>query len=300
MILQKFKISNELSKLFLIDILASELNISKKKAKSLLDSHSVFVNGRRLWIAKATLRPGDEVEIQRGPAEDSAENYWNQDFEILHQDEELIIVNKPAGIESIGAKGLEGKISPQLNLPATFACHRLDRDTSGCFILARTQTVADAMEAHFRSRAVNKVYLALVEGDVPERDFIVDQRLDGKEASTRFTQVARGRFGSLLEVKPISGRTHQIRRHLQTFGARLLGERRYLGKVRASAQQRQTKRQMLHAFKLDIPRLSDPSQRLKVTCYLPRDFIEAADLIGIKFESLKRFVATKKSAKKSR
>lgn len=296
MVLQRFKISNELSKLPLVDILASELNISKNKAKSLLDSHSVFVNGRRIWMAKAKVRPGDEVEIQRID-ENAKDQDWNSELEILYQDSDIIVINKPSGLESIGAKGIEGKLATQLKLPALFACHRLDRDTTGCFVVAHTEEVAKAMEGHFRARAVNKVYLALAEGDLPERDFVIDQRIDGKEASTRFSIVSRTRLGSLLEVKPITGRTHQIRRHLQTVGARLLGEKSYLGKIKASASMRMMRRQMLHAYKLDLPALSDASKRLKFTAPLPQDFIKAASLIEIRPGDLKRFVSAPKGGK---
>lgn len=296
MVLQRFKISNELSKLPLVDILALELNISKSKAKLLLDSHSVFVNGRRIWMAKAKVRPGDEVEIQRIDETGAAQS-WDTKLEIIYQDQSIIVVNKPAGLESIGAKGIEGRLAAQLRLPALFACHRLDRDTTGCFVVAHTEEIAKTVEGYFRARAVNKIYIALAEGQLPERDFVIDQRIDGKEASTRFTVISRTRHGMLLEVKPITGRTHQIRRHLQTVGARLLGEKSYLGKIKASASMRMIRRQMLHAYKLDLPAVSDASKRLKFTAPLPQDFISAAGLIEIKPGDLKRFVAPGKGGK---
>jgi RluA family pseudouridine synthase len=300
MVLQRFKISNELSKLPLVDILALELNISKGKAKSLLDSHSVFVNGRRIWMAKAKVRPGDEVEIQRIDEAAASKQNWNAKLEIIYQDSSIIVINKPAGLESIGAKGIEGKLAAQLRVPALFACHRLDRDTTGCFVVAYSEEIAKTIEGYFRARAVNKIYLALAEGDLPERDFLIDQRIDGKEASTRFTVVSRTRHGMLLEVKPITGRTHQIRRHLQTVGARLLGEKSYLGKLKASASMRMVRRQMLHAYKLDLPTLADASKRLKFTAPLPQDFIAAADLIEVRPGDLKRFVAAPKGDKNSK
>jgi 23S rRNA-/tRNA-specific pseudouridylate synthase len=176
----------------------------------------------------------------------------------------------------------------------------LDRDTTGCFVVAYSEEIAKTIEGYFRARAVNKIYLALAEGDLPERDFLIDQRIDGKEASTRFTVVSRTRHGMLLEVKPITGRTHQIRRHLQTVGARLLGEKSYLGKLKASASMRMVRRQMLHAYKLDLPTLADASKRLKFTAPLPQDFIAAADLIEVRPGDLKRFVAAPKGDKNSK
>ena len=294
MVLQKFKISNELAKITLIDILAFQLDISKKKAKGLLDTHSVFVNGKRIWMAKAKLRPGDEVEVQLEEEAKRGKGFSDK-LSILHQDESIIIINKPSGIESIGEKGVEGRLAAQLGVPAIFACHRLDRDTSGCFVVAKSEEIAKAMEAHFRARAVNKVYLALAEGELTDHDFMVDQRLDGKEASTRFIVAGRGRGGVFLDVRPVTGRTHQIRRHLQTVGARLLGERNYLGKIKASEAMRLTRRQMLHAHKLDMPSLKDASRRLKISAPIPADFMEAAGRLGIKFSDLKRYVTTAKS-----
>jgi len=168
---------------------------------------------------------------------------------ILYEDDSLLVINKPAGLAVHAGTGVRlgliealRQIYPQLQ--DVELVHRLDKDTSGCLLVARTPAVLKTLQDALRQRTVEKVYLALVQGEWPEeitevraalqRDELrggervvsVDPR--GKAAVTRYCVLERLRDATLIEARPVSGRTHQIRVHCRHAGHPILGDNKYL------------------------------------------------------------------------
>lgn len=205
--------------------------------------------------------------------------------EIIYQDDDVIVVNKPAGMI---AHPKPGKEEP--SLAGTFATevvddrpmrpgiiHRLDRDTSGVTILARHPEARGHLEAAFRARRVEKVYWALIWGEfgrgVKRLQFALSQsgksvgtmRVDplGKPSETLVRQLKYGDGVSLVEARPRTGRTHQIRVHLSAIGHPILGDATY-GKRDGIA------RHMLHAYSLAL--VLPNGQKRSFQASLPDDF----------------------------
>ena len=213
---------------------------------------------------------------------------------ILHEDESLLVVNKPSGLPVHGGSGLDGGLIEALRQlrgePGLELAHRLDRDTSGCLVIARKRSALRALHAAFREGRVEKRYLALVAGKVPrpftskaplerfvkrggERHVVVTEA--GRAARTRFRPLARGDDFTLVEALPDTGRTHQIRVHATHSGHPIAGDPRYGDKVLNQNLRRLGLRRLaLHAAGLSFehPR---SGERLSFTAPLPADLLPA-------------------------
>ncbi|MEM7550252.1 MAG: RluA family pseudouridine synthase [Bacteroidota bacterium] len=163
---------------------------------------------------------------------------------IIHEDENLIIINKPEGIAT-----LEDRSSPNniLKLARSYfkdasVCHRLDKETSGILALAKTTEAYTHFSKLLESRAVKKKYLAIVDGKCEEERFTCDKPLHtsgrgmakvnhskGKNSTTHFKRLFVGKKHSLLECEPLTGRFHQIRGHLSHLGMPITGDFMYGG-----------------------------------------------------------------------
>lgn len=217
--------------------------------------------------------------------------------EIIYQDDDVIVVNKPAGMI---AHPKPGKEEP--SLAGTFVSevvdsrpmrpgiiHRLDRDTSGVMILARNPQARSHLEAAFRARRVEKVYWALAWGEFgigvkrlqfalsPAGKGVGTMRVDplGKPSETLVRQLAYGEDVSLVEARPRTGRTHQIRVHLAAISHPILGDATY-GRRDGVA------RQMLHAYSLSL--VLPNGIRHTFHASLPDDFQSTMNIYNCQYE----------------
>lgn len=220
----------------------------------LIRSGEVRVNSRRVQ-ASYRLLSGDEVRVPpvrqpdagNAPPASRVRGEWIE-ARILHEDDDLLVLNKPSGLAVHGGSGISlGAIEllratrgPRVSLELV---HRLDRDTSGCLLIAKRPAALRALHAQFREGTVDKRYLALLIGRWPGRARTVDAplvtyerrggerhvRVDaaGKEAVTHFVPLERFPDAVLAEVHLTTGRTHQIRVHAASIGHPVAGDDRY-------------------------------------------------------------------------
>lgn len=236
--------------------------------------------------ADAVVRAGMQLQWRRI----GVEPYAGGQPVVLHQDEALVVVDKPAHLP-VHADGpfvratLVQRLRESLQAPRLMLVHRLDRETSGVCVLARTAAARAGLLRQFADGSIGKVYHAVVRGRV-EADFSVELPIgrahesrialrrttgadaaDARPATTRFFVVARGPAATLLRCEPTTGRTHQIRVHLESAGHPVLGDKLYgrpdadylafVQRVKASGDARQVPsgepdRQLLHASELSL------------------------------------------------
>jgi 23S rRNA pseudouridine1911/1915/1917 synthase len=254
--------------------LAAAAGVSRKQAKRWLDTRAVFVNGRRVWMAHHRLAADDRVELATPAAEPGPRAAGDAaPVAVLHEDPHYLVVDKPAGWLSNGPGSLEERLRRERPEPGLVAVHRLDRDTTGCFLFARSEEARRAAVEVFRRREVGKVYEAIVLGSFPRGVRTFAQPVDGQAASTEVTLLRAGPAASLVEVRIGTGRTHQIRVHLLGAGHPVAGDKAYGTSRALPAALRAVPRQMLHARRL---RLVHPLGGPPVVAEAPRphDFAE--------------------------
>ncbi len=260
----------------LLDFLACKMDISKKKAKQLLDRRLVFVNKKRIWIASYLLHEGDAVEVVASrprkpnscpkPIKANLLKHW-----VLFQDNHYLVVTKPYGIVTNGPNSLESNLKSLFNNSHLRAVHRLDKDTSGAVIFALDRDAFERMKTLFKHHLITKVYRAIVRGRVGKQAFTINSPIDTQKATTHVTLLERGKGASYLEVTIETGRTHQIRIHLASIGHPVLGEMEYDRKPIESPILRRVQRHMLHAYRLLF---AHPYTRetITTTAEIPEDF----------------------------
>jgi 23S rRNA pseudouridine955/2504/2580 synthase len=259
--------------------------IGHGRLQRLLRTGQVRVDGRRAE-ASARLRPGQRIRIPPLPAHepapvpercvparvDPADAEWLRS-RILFEDHALLVLDKPAGLAVQGGTGTRRHLDGMLQALSAGGerprlVHRLDRDTSGLLVVAKTVAAAASLTAAFRRRRVDKLYWALVVGRPPDARGWIDRPLAkqagrgggermiateaGEPARTAYRVVARaGRIASWLALKPLTGRTHQLRAHCALLGTPIIGDGKYGG---ASAHPTGApKGLMLHARELRLP-----------------------------------------------
>lgn len=155
-------------------------------------------------------------------------------LDILYEDDHIVVVNKPSGLPMHRTAELESDLvaegmdfmARRKTVCKLYPVNRLDRGTSGTVIMAKSSSSAGMFGRQVKETGLDKLYLALVAGNVGNSG-VISEPLDDKESETRYAVLARGSDCSLLAVTPISGRMHQIRRHLEMIGHPVMGDKRY-------------------------------------------------------------------------
>ncbi len=263
---------------------------SRSRLQNLIRSGDVLLQGK-VARTRETVRAGDVVRLIEPEVVEIEDKAEEIPLEILFEDDDLLVLNKPPGlVVHPGAgnlthtlvnallhhcptlSGIGGKQRPGI-------VHRLDKETSGCLVVAKNDATHQSLARQFAEREVTKIYLALVAGTLPRtrgtieaaiarhrvhrQKMAVDERR-GRAARTDYRVRQKGDGVSLVECALHSGRTHQIRVHLHHLGHPIIGDTLYGKKAGAP-------RQMLHAWKLGFthPRTNE---RRQYEAPLPEDF----------------------------
>ncbi len=280
---------------------------SRSYIQKLISEGGVNVDGFPIYKKAELLNPGAEVEVTIPPAKDTSLIGEDIPLDILFENDDLIVINKPAGMVVHPALGhASGTLvqavlgyAPEIEgvggIKRPGLVHRLDQNTSGVIMLAKNDRAHQFLQGQFQARSVDKQYLALVDGRPPTpqgrvevaigRDSKYRQRMapalerDGKEAiSEYFTQEVFPEH-TLIKVSILTGRTHQIRVHMAFLGCPVVGDTVY-GRKKPSIE---IQRQFLHAFRLSI---LIPGEEVKRTFEAPlaSELFEVLDLLRINTE----------------
>jgi 23S rRNA pseudouridine1911/1915/1917 synthase len=274
-----FQITPHENGLPLVDVLSAHLKLSKRKAKTLLDNRQVFINGKRIWMAQHPVRTRDRIEA---PAPEAAlPPDRDRPIQLLWQNTQWLIADKPAGIvTNASPASLEQRLREQLHSATLCAVHRLDKDTSGCVLFARHAEAKARMIPLFRNQKIAKIYRAIVLDKFPRSIRTIHHDIDGESASTEVNLLDARKIASYLELRIRTGRTHQIRRHLQYVKHPVAGDKAYRNEQRLDERLRRLPRQMLHAHKL-IFKDPDSGKPVRITAPVPEDFKAALSVLKL-------------------
>ncbi|HET7636869.1 MAG TPA: RluA family pseudouridine synthase [Candidatus Limnocylindria bacterium] len=284
--------------------------ISRAHAQRLISSGRARVDGRR-GRASDRLRGGEEISVTLEPVADTTLTPASIPLEVAYEDASILIIDKPAGLVVHPSAGhAEGTLVHALlgrarergeplgaiaGVERPGIVHRLDKETSGLLVVAKTDAAQASLMAQFGERSIEKEYLALVRGRPPAnrgrieapigRDPRDRQRMavvaGGRESITEYELLGEGSGYALLLLRPRTGRTHQIRAHLAYLNLPIAGDLRYGGGIGPGG----LTRQFLHAARLRLRRPSDGAL-LEAWSELPDDLRSALQVAGIACEGL--------------
>ena len=270
---------------------------SRSRLQQLIRQDFVRLNGSPTR-PRQPVQKGDLIELTEPPTRPATFRAEDIALDVLLEDDDLVVLNKPAGLvvhpgaghaehtlvnallhHCPNLSGIGGEERPGI-------VHRLDKDTSGCLVVAKNDQAHRSLASQFASRTVDKIYLAIVAGRLRQRTGKIDasiarhpvhrQRMTataarerGRAASTEYRVLRESTEASLVECRIQSGRTHQIRVHFQHLGHPVLGDKIYGAKLAKDFP-----RQMLHAWKLSFahPRTGE---RQNFEASPPADFTDA-------------------------
>ena len=274
------------------DFLALKFSLSRRTAKAMIDGRSVWVNRKCVWIARFALRTGDLVEIpsqvvkgalkQSGGEDARRETKDVRHVRVLWSNESYLVCDKPAGLVSCDdPKSVETILREQEKIPTLEAVHRLDRDTTGCLMFAKNHAAFLAAVEVFKTHKVSKVYHAVTTGSFKYAHQVIDSPIDGQPAVSKVTREGAGADASFLRIRIETGRTNQIRKHLASVRAPIVGDRVFGLKSARDPRLMRVPRQMLHASTLTLPDPLSPHDEISVHSPLPADFRATLKLFGM-------------------
>ena len=278
------------------------------RLQKLLRTKQIKVDGKK---AEANLKLTSGQEIRVPPLDDekaapyresgvSAKDAAFVQSLVIYKDDNLLVLNKPSGLAVQGGSNTNRHIDGMLDA-LTFGAeerpklvHRIDKDTSGLLVLARSRKYADLLTKAFREHDLPKTYLALTVGCPNPEDGVVKAPLEkvgerslvsesGKPAITEYRVLdsAADRF-ALVEARPLTGRTHQIRAHLEYLGTPIAGDNKYFGGESRQKFAMIADKLHLHAYKIDLSVIYN--KKLVLTAPLPAYFKADLEALGISFK----------------
>ncbi|MAF85530.1 MAG: RluA family pseudouridine synthase [Dehalococcoidales bacterium] len=274
------------------------LELSRTHAQRLIADGYITVNGS---TAKASLKlsAGDRVDVSIPPAPPSTLSPEAIPLNILYEDDDLLVVDKPAGLTIHPAPGypshtlVNAVLSHVPDLPEADdslrpgIVHRLDKDASGVMVVAKNSEAQLNLIDQFKARSVVKAYQVLVKGQLTPDDGVIEAPIgrdprnrkrmavvaEGRQARTNYHVIKHVGDYTLLEVRPETGRTHQIRVHLSAIGYPVAGDKIY------GVKSAQIPRLFLHAWRLGF-KLPSTGEYKEFTSELPPDLAQALENIA--------------------
>jgi 23S rRNA pseudouridine1911/1915/1917 synthase len=219
--------------------------LSRRRARVLIDIGGVFIDGRRVKVASRPARAGEEVVAHLGGALERAtkrvgRGAREQDehrlgaYSVVHEDDDLVVVDKPPGLLTAPTpesdrNNLVSLLARRTGKPEPiFVVHRIDLDTSGLVVFAKTAEANRALAERFRTHDLERAYLAVVAGAFPGEVRVIDRPIAGRRAVTHVAVEERlAAQATLLRCRLETGRTHQIRIHARAAGHPVLGDREH-------------------------------------------------------------------------
>jgi 23S rRNA pseudouridine1911/1915/1917 synthase len=272
--------------------------LSRTYAQKLITDGCITVNNQ---VVKASqrLNTGDRLTISIPPPVPSTLTPENIPLSVLYEDEDLLVIDKPAGLTVHPAPGtpnhtLVNAVLARLpELPDTGdrlrpgIVHRLDKDTSGLVLVAKNRLALSKLTDQFKTRSVLKVYLVLVRGHLSPESGFIDAPIgrdpsnrkrmalvdSGRAARTKYRVIKYTGNCTLLEVMPETGRTHQIRVHLSAIGYPVVGDKTY------GVKSAFLSRQFVHAHRLGF-RLPSSDEYVEFESELPSDLGQALEKLA--------------------
>ena len=284
---------------------AAVAEISRAHAQRLIGDGRAVVDGERRR-ASDRLLGGEILHVELSAPPDDSLEPESIPLSVAYEDADMLIVDKPAGLVVHPSAGhgsgtlvnaLLGRARDRGEPLGSIAgvgrpgiVHRLDKETSGLIVIAKTDLAQAALMRQFGDRSIEKEYLALVRGATPAprgrieapigRDPRDRQRMSvvagGRDSVTEYEQIAEGDGYALVSLRPLTGRTHQIRAHLAYLGLPIAGDLRYGGGEGPGG----LRRQFLHAARLGLARPSDGA-KLRAWSPLPSDLAACLEASGV-------------------
>ena len=257
-----------------LDVYLSEkLDKTRSAVKKLVEDKNVTVNGK-VEKAGKTLKEGDEITVVLPDPVKLDLEAENIPLDIIYQDEDIAIINKPQGMTVHAGNGVHGStlvnallyhldsLSGINGVIRPGIVHRIDKDTSGLLVVAKNDAAHVSLSEQIKNKTCRRIYLALVEGVVKENDGVIDTfigrsdknrtmmavKSDGRRAVTHYKVIRRYKDYTLMEFSLETGRTHQIRVHTKYLGHPVVGDPVYGYKT----QKFRLNGQLLHAFRLEL------------------------------------------------
>ncbi|MCX7716233.1 MAG: RluA family pseudouridine synthase [Endomicrobia bacterium] len=292
--LKVFKVENNWPVQRIDKFLTQMLKVySREFVKTLCKKKYVKINGK-LCNPDVKVHTGDTIEVSIPERCEYIVSDVKGNIEIIYEDTDLIVLNKPPFLKVHPARKFDTettlmdwlcKISPEYlqeewPLQRPFLVHRLDKDTSGVMVVAKTPQTQYFLAKQFQHHKVKKVYRAIVSGvvNVQYGEILAPVRVEkniskihplGKQAKTNFKVLSIKDGFSYLELYPFTGRTHQIRAHLSFIGYPIIGDTKYGGP--SEVKGKILPRYMLHSYRIEFYH-TRREQWVKFTAELPQDF----------------------------
>ena len=273
------------------------------RLQKLLRTKQIKVDGKRAETS-TRLSTGQELRLppldeQKAVKKEDVLKQNDVDYilsMVIYKDDNMIVLNKPSGLAVQGGTGTKHHIDGLLEAlkfeknEKPRLVHRIDKDTSGILLLARNRKFADILTKAFREHTLQKTYLALVRGCPDIYEGVINHSLekigermqvvtDGQKALTEYKVLDNaGKKFALIEAKPLTGRTHQIRVHMESMNTPILGDNKYFGKERVRLKEVVDKL-YLHAYKIDLSAVY--AKKLIIHADLPQYFTDACHFFGL-------------------
>jgi RluA family pseudouridine synthase len=217
-------------------VAARHPEISRRKARELIAQKRVFVNDRPIAVASREVSERDRITIAGELPE----------VDVIRETRDWVAVNKPPGIPTQPARDRKQRSLEELmraRFGTIYLVHRVDTQTSGAVVFAKTREAAARLSSLFATREIRKTYLAVVEGAIT-RELTIESPIGGRDAHTIVRPLRQLEGMTLIEAEILTGRTHQIRIHMKSVEQPVVGDRRYGSTIPAP-------RMLLHAWKLE-------------------------------------------------